>query len=204
MSFCASPSPAKAKRSPRCRKCGSINCRLKITRPPSTPSMSSPPPKNPKSKIAPSSCRRLSPLPIEAVCRGYLVGSGWKDYQQTGAVCGIELPPGLRLAARFDSPLYTPATKAEQGAHDENISQSRVAPNHRRGSRRQSPRRRLASLRIGRAIRRRTRRDSRRHQIRIRARRRRADFDRRSAYSRFVEILARRRIPRRRKSAQFR
>ena len=71
--------------------------------------------------------RRLSPLPIEAVCRGYLVGSGWKDYQQTGAVCGIELPPGLRLAARFDSPLYTPATKAEQGAHDENISQSRVA-----------------------------------------------------------------------------
>ena len=71
--------------------------------------------------------RRLLPLPIEAVCRGYLVGSGWKDYQQTGAVCGIELPPGLRLAARFDSPLYTPATKAEQGAHDENISQSRVA-----------------------------------------------------------------------------
>ena len=71
--------------------------------------------------------RRLSPLPIEAVCRGYLVGSGWKDYQQTGAVCGIELPPGLRLAARFDSPLYTPATKAEQGAHDENISQNRVA-----------------------------------------------------------------------------
>ena len=71
--------------------------------------------------------RRLSPLPIEAVCRGYLVGSGWKDYQQTGAVCGIELPPGLRLAARFDSPLYTPATKAEQGAHDENISHSRVA-----------------------------------------------------------------------------
>ena len=71
--------------------------------------------------------RRLSPLPIEAVCRGYLVGSGWKDYQKTGAVCGIELPPGLRLAARFDSPLYTPATKAEQGAHDENISQSRVA-----------------------------------------------------------------------------
>ena len=71
--------------------------------------------------------RRLSPLPIEAVCRGYLVGSGWKDYQKTGAVCGIELPPGLRLAARFDSPLYTPATKAEQGAHDENISQSRAA-----------------------------------------------------------------------------
>lgn len=71
--------------------------------------------------------RRLSPLPIEAVCRGYLVGSGWKDYQKTGAVCGIQLPPDLPLAARFESPLYTPATKAEQGAHDENISQRQAA-----------------------------------------------------------------------------
>jgi phosphoribosylaminoimidazole-succinocarboxamide synthase len=66
--------------------------------------------------------RRLKPLPIEAVVRGYLIGSGWKDYQATGAVCGIPLPPGLPLAAKLPEPLFTPATKAEQGSHDENIS----------------------------------------------------------------------------------
>src|SRR5690606_21193965 len=56
------------------------------------------------------------------VVRGYLIGSGWKDYQQTGAVCGIALPPGLVLADRLPEPIFTPATKAEAGAHDENIS----------------------------------------------------------------------------------
>ena len=66
--------------------------------------------------------KRLKPLPIEAVVRGYLIGSGWKDYQATGAVCGIRLPPGLQLAAKFAEPIFTPATKAEQGDHDENIS----------------------------------------------------------------------------------
>ena len=66
--------------------------------------------------------KRLKPLPIEAVVRGYLIGSGWKDYQQTGAVCGIKLPAGLQLAARLPEPIFTPATKAEQGDHDENIS----------------------------------------------------------------------------------
>ena len=66
--------------------------------------------------------KRLQPLPIEAVVRGYLIGSGWKDYQTTGAVCGIKLPAGLKLAAKFPEPLFTPATKAEQGEHDENIS----------------------------------------------------------------------------------
>jgi len=65
--------------------------------------------------------RRLRPLPIEAVVRGYLIGSGWRDYQQTGAVCGIELPAGLEQASRLPGPLFTPATKAEAGAHDENI-----------------------------------------------------------------------------------
>jgi len=65
--------------------------------------------------------KRLKPLPIEAVARGYLIGSGWKDYQETGAVCGIQLPPGLRLAEQLPQPLFTPATKAEAGAHDENI-----------------------------------------------------------------------------------
>jgi phosphoribosylaminoimidazole-succinocarboxamide synthase len=66
--------------------------------------------------------KRLRALPIEAVVRGYLIGSGWRDYQQTGSVCGIALPPGLRQAERLPEPLFTPATKAEVGAHDENIA----------------------------------------------------------------------------------
>jgi phosphoribosylaminoimidazole-succinocarboxamide synthase len=66
--------------------------------------------------------RRLKPLPIEAVVRGYLIGSGWKDYKATGAVCGIPLPKGLEMAARLPQPIFTPATKAEIGQHDENIS----------------------------------------------------------------------------------
>jgi phosphoribosylaminoimidazole-succinocarboxamide synthase len=70
--------------------------------------------------------KRLKPLPIEAVVRGYLIGSGWKDYQRTGKVCGIELPAGLALAARLPAPIFSPATKAEAGAHDENISFEQV------------------------------------------------------------------------------
>ncbi len=69
---------------------------------------------------------RLKPIPVEAVVRGYLIGSGWKDYQRTGEVCGIELPPGLQLASRLPEPIFTPATKAEMGAHDENISFERA------------------------------------------------------------------------------
>lgn len=65
--------------------------------------------------------KRLKPLPIEAVARGYLIGSGWKDYQTTGRVCGITLPPGLQLAQQLPEPIFTPATKAEMGEHDENI-----------------------------------------------------------------------------------
>ena len=70
--------------------------------------------------------KRLNPLPIEAVVRGYLIGSGWKDYQATGAVCGIELPSGLQQAEKLPEPIFTPATKAEIGAHDENISYAEV------------------------------------------------------------------------------
>ena len=66
--------------------------------------------------------KRLKPLPIEAVARGYLIGSGWKDYQQTGSLCGMQLPAGLQLAQQLPEPLFTPATKAEMGDHDENIS----------------------------------------------------------------------------------
>jgi phosphoribosylaminoimidazole-succinocarboxamide synthase len=65
--------------------------------------------------------KRLKPLPIEAVVRGYIIGSGWKDYQSSGKVCGIELPKGLKQAAKLPQPIFTPATKAESG-HDENIS----------------------------------------------------------------------------------
>ncbi len=66
--------------------------------------------------------RRLKALPIEAVVRGYLIGSGWKDYQKTGSICGIALPGGLELASRLPAPIFTPATKAAAGEHDENIS----------------------------------------------------------------------------------
>src|SRR5436190_16847337 len=66
--------------------------------------------------------KKLKPLPVEAVVRGYIIGSGWKDYQQTGAVCGIQLPKGLQQAAKLAEPIFTPATKAEIGEHDENIS----------------------------------------------------------------------------------
>ncbi|EGV18398.1 phosphoribosylaminoimidazolesuccinocarboxamide synthase [Thiocapsa marina] len=65
--------------------------------------------------------RRLTPLPVEAIVRGYLIGSGWKDYREGGSVCGIALPPGLRQADRLPAPIYTPSTKAEIGGHDENV-----------------------------------------------------------------------------------
>lgn len=65
--------------------------------------------------------KRLQPLPIEAVVRGYVIGSGWKDYQATGAICGIKLPAGLKQAAKLPAPIFTPATKADVGDHDENI-----------------------------------------------------------------------------------
>ena len=66
--------------------------------------------------------RRLAPLPVEAVVRGYLIGSGWKDYQASGRVCGIALPPGLKQASKLQAPIFTPATKAAAGEHDENVS----------------------------------------------------------------------------------
>lgn len=66
--------------------------------------------------------RKLKPLPIEAIVRGYLVGSGWKDYQKTGTICGLALPAGLREAEKLPQPLFTPSTKAAVGDHDENIS----------------------------------------------------------------------------------
>ena len=70
--------------------------------------------------------KRLKPLPVEAVVRGYLIGSGWSDYQATGQVCGIDLPSGLRQAEKLPETLFTPAYKAEAGEHDENISFDKV------------------------------------------------------------------------------
>jgi phosphoribosylaminoimidazole-succinocarboxamide synthase len=66
--------------------------------------------------------KRLKPLPVEAVVRGYLAGSGWKEYQQNQAVCGVALPPGLQNASKLPAPIYTPAAKAAVGEHDENIT----------------------------------------------------------------------------------
>ncbi|MCU0807997.1 MAG: phosphoribosylaminoimidazolesuccinocarboxamide synthase [Candidatus Contendobacter sp.] len=71
--------------------------------------------------------RRLKGLPVEAIVRGYLIGSGWKDYQRTAKVCGIELPHGLRLADRLPEPIFTPSTKAALGSHDENVSFEQIA-----------------------------------------------------------------------------
>ncbi|MGD8498731.1 MAG: phosphoribosylaminoimidazolesuccinocarboxamide synthase, partial [Chromatiales bacterium] len=66
--------------------------------------------------------RRLEPLPVEAIARGYLIGSGWKDYQATGTICGIRLPDGLTQAERLPEPIFTPSTKAEVGEHDLNVN----------------------------------------------------------------------------------
>jgi len=72
-------------------------------------------------------CQRLSMIGVECVARGYLAGSGWHDYRRTGAVCGVALPPGLTEGARLPEPIFTPATKAPRGEHDENIPVASVA-----------------------------------------------------------------------------
>jgi len=70
--------------------------------------------------------KRLKPVPVEAIVRGYLIGSGWKEYQQTGEVCGIALPQGLGLADQLPEPIFTPSTKAAAGEHDENVSMAQI------------------------------------------------------------------------------
>ncbi len=71
--------------------------------------------------------KRMEPLPVEAVVRGYLEGSGWKEYQESGSVCAVKLPAGLKRASKLPQPIFTPATKAQAGHHDENISYERMA-----------------------------------------------------------------------------
>src|SRR4051812_10296142 len=70
--------------------------------------------------------KRLKPIPVVAVVRGYLAGSGWKEYQDSQAVCGVPLPPGLKNASKLPEPIFTPAAKAEMGHHDENIAYEKV------------------------------------------------------------------------------
>ena len=70
--------------------------------------------------------KKAQALPVECVCRGYLIGSGWKDYQDSGSVCGMKLRSGYKLASKLDEPLFTPSSKAEQGEHDENITYAEV------------------------------------------------------------------------------
>ncbi|HET9680283.1 MAG TPA: phosphoribosylaminoimidazolesuccinocarboxamide synthase, partial [Gammaproteobacteria bacterium] len=70
--------------------------------------------------------REYKPLPIEAVVRGYIIGSGWREYQQSSSICGIKLPDGLKLADKLPQPIFTPSTKAQRGEHDENISFKKV------------------------------------------------------------------------------
>ena len=70
--------------------------------------------------------KKAKPLPVECIVRGYLSGSGWKDYQTTGQICGISLPSGLRESDRLDTPIFTPSTKAEMGTHDANVSMKEV------------------------------------------------------------------------------
>ena len=149
--------------------------------------------------------RAPAALPIEAVVRGYLIGSGWKDYQQTGAVCGIALPAGLRQADRLPEPIFTPATKAELGAHDENIPYERVVALIGRGLAEQVRATALALYALRRRARARARHHHRRHQVRIRRRRSRApDADRRGADAGFVALLAGRHVSARHEPAELR
>jgi phosphoribosylaminoimidazole-succinocarboxamide synthase len=71
--------------------------------------------------------KKCKPLPVEAIVRGFISGSGWKDYRATGSVCGYELPPGLKQSEKLPKPLFTPSTKADLGEHDENIDMDRAA-----------------------------------------------------------------------------
>ena len=80
----------------------------------------------PQGRGRPMLVQRLKPIPVEAVVRGYLAGSGWKEYQDSQAVCGVPLPAGLTNAAKLPAPIYTPAAKAEMGDHDENITYERT------------------------------------------------------------------------------
>ena len=117
--------------------------------------------------------RRLKPLPIEAIVRGYVAGSGWKEYQRTGAICGIPLPAGLREADKLPSAIFTPSTKAPAGTHDENIPFAEARAPARRCARGAGARESHRAVLRSRRLRAHPRHHHRRHQVRVRHRRER-------------------------------
>ena len=149
--------------------------------------------------------RRLKALPVEAIVRGYLIGSGWKDYQKNGAVCGIALPAGLRQADRLPEAIYTPSTKAAVGDHDENVDFDHTVGLLGRDLAEQV---REASLRDLHRVRRLCpdpRHHHRRHQVRVRPGRRRASAPhRRGPDPGLLPLLARRPVPARHQPAELR
>ncbi len=146
--------------------------------------------------------RRTNPIPIECVARGYISGSGWKDYRATGKVCGIPLPAGLKESDKLPEPIFTPATKATSG-HDENISFDEAAAQIGQPASRAPARYHSGSVSSRLGVRRRARHHHRRHEIRIRPRWRRTHLDRRSLDSGFFALLARRFLRARKSTAVF-
>ena len=147
--------------------------------------------------------KRAQMVEIECVARGYLAGSGWKEYQQQGTVCGIPLPAGLRESDRLPAPIFTPSTKAQSG-HDENISFETMCSHGGRGT---GARLRDLTLEIysrAAAYAETQGRHHRRYQVRIRLRGWRTGVGRRSAHAGFVAVLARRKLPARRRAVLLR
>ena len=136
-------------------------------------------------------CRKTEVVPVECVVRGYLAGSGWKEYRQSGTVCGIKLPAGLTESARLPEPIFTPATKAAEG-HDENIPFERMVEITGRDRGRGVAAAEPADFPARLGARPAAGHPHRRHQVRVRAARRRAVADRRSAHAGQFPFLARR------------
>ncbi len=149
--------------------------------------------------------QRLRALPIEAVVRGYLIGSGWNDYQSSGQICGIALPPGLQQAQALPAPIFTPATKAALGEHDQNISFDIVQSMLGARACRPGARHRAGAVPGRLHARARTRHHHRRHQVRIRPGcHRPPDADGRGAHARLLALLASRHLPGRHQPAVVR
>ncbi len=192
-SSCPRSSPTRERSSPSSRGSGSISPRS------SAPTTSSPPrrptsrpPSGPTPRSSTSgrcSSSKTKVVPIECVVRGYLAGSGWKEYKATGKICGIKIPAGLRESDRLEEPIFTPSTKAEEG-HDLNISFKemqkivgrRPRPEDQEGVPRALPEGLPARPVQG--------DHHRRHEVRVRPRRRRARPRRRDLHPRFLALLA--------------
>ena len=148
--------------------------------------------------------RKTAPIEIECVARGYLSGSGWKEYRETGRICGIVLPPGLRESDRLPAPIFTPATKAASG-HDINIDEAEATERLKDAALFATPpRHHPRAVSASRGARRRLRDSAGRHEVRIRLRRPHAAAHRRGADTRFVAVLAGGPVLARRAAAQLR